>query len=76
MWIYEPTAEDLARTKRCKCGSVIFFARTKADKLAPINSLFYKVIDRQKVGNIELVCIPVDASHFATCNYKEQFRRR
>ena len=67
MWIYEPDSEALSRTKRCKCGAVIFFAKTKAGALAPINSLFFKVLEKQTMGDISLVLIPSDASHFATC---------
>jgi hypothetical protein len=76
MWIYEPTAEELAKAKRCKCGVFIFEAKTKAGKLEPINSLEYKVIYSQKMGEITLVEIPFEASHFVTCKDRDKFRRR
>ena len=76
MWIYEPTTEDLARAKRCKCGTFIFFAKTKKGARAPIESLQYKVIVSQKMGEITLVDIPIQASHFVNCKYKSYFKGR
>jgi hypothetical protein len=75
MWIYEPDAEKLAHPKKCNCGADIVFAKTKAGKQAPLNAGF-KVLNRQKVGGVELVEIENGANHFSTCKYAEKFRRR
>lgn len=76
MWIYEPSAEDLARPKFCKsCGAPIVFVTTKASKVAPLNAGF-KILRRQKVGAIELAEVENGSSHFSTCPQKQQFRRK
>lgn len=76
MWIHEPTAEDLAHPKFCKaCGAKILFVATKAGKVAPLNAGF-EILRTQKVGDVELAEVANDASHFATCPQKQQFRRR
>lgn len=76
MWIYEPQPEDLAHPKLCKsCGAAIVFVTTKAGKAAPLNAGF-TILRTQKVGDIDLAEVANDASHFATCPQKQQFRRR
>lgn len=76
MWIHEPTPEEIAHPKACKsCGASIVFAKTKADKLAPLNAGF-KILRTQQVGGVELAEVESGASHFSTCPQKQQFRRR
>lgn len=76
MWIYEPTAEEIAHPKHCKsCGAEIVFAKTMADKQAPLNAGF-KVLRTQRVGGVELAEVAGEASHFASCPQRQQFRRK
>ena len=74
MWIYEPTPEELASPKRCKCGAQIVFVKTKANKTAPLTAGF-QILRREKVGAVELCEVDNGASHFATCPYSKEFRR-
>jgi hypothetical protein len=82
MWIIELAPTQMRAV--CKgCYQQILWVVTKDKKKAPINP-DYKVLSRTLISgaevgqapfNLELIEIPNEASHFATCEMRDQFRK-
>jgi len=76
MWIFPIDTEDLAHPKQCKsCGKPIYWAKTQAGKLAPINADF-KALKTLSIDGETLQLLGAYASHFSTCPQANQFRKK
>ena len=74
MWVFEP--DPTVERALCRgCHAPIVWATTKAGKSVPLNP-GWTVVARETINEFELIDVPNEASHFATCEQREQFKRR